>query len=226
MPAPKKAIFTGFSLLSAVLSVLSLKLGRRREIVNMPKVGDLVKGVKDVPEAWAWAFSYAAIQGAVFTFYPLLVEIQNFPRWYASLLFFLLVGARTLTFSLREKLPQFLKSPYAGATLLSPGILLPLAYDATSTAILAALIGVGAGILYGESLSKAFSSSLEKRSAYTGLFESFIGFGYTAGPLIAGLASTLYLDAAIPAAALASIAVACTPWRKISFQKFRKAIRE
>lgn len=216
MAAPKAPLFLALSLFSGTLALISLKLKGERRVVDLPKVADLTKSMREVPDAWAWAFSYAVFQGALFTFYPVLIELRGLPEWYASLVFFLMIGARTFIFSFKDKLPQILYSLYAGLAFLSPGILLPLTNNPYIIAALSTLLGAGVGILYAESLSKAFSSKVEKRGAYTGLFESSIGLGYTAGPIIAGLVSALCLEAAIPVAAVISIIVSCIPWSKIT----------
>jgi len=215
MAVPKAPLFAALSLFSGVLSLISLRLKGGKKAVDLPRVEDLIKGLKDIPEAWAWAFSYAIFQGALYTFYPVVIELRKLPEWYASLAFFLMVGARTLIFSIKEKLPRILHSLYSGLALLSSGILLSIVHNPFLIAILSTLFGAGIGILYAESLSRAFSSKFEKRSAYTGLFESSVGFGYMVGPIVAGLISTLCLEAAIPAAAITSILIACIPWSRL-----------
>ncbi|RLE71279.1 MAG: hypothetical protein DRJ37_05350 [Thermoprotei archaeon] len=212
--APKAPVFLTLSLFSGVLALISLKLRGERRVIDLPKIADLIRGLREIPDAWAWAFSYAVFQGALFTFYPVLIELRGLPEWYASLAFFLMIGARTFIFSFKNKLPQILHSLYTGLALLSSGILLPITHDPYIVAALSTLFGAGVGILYAESLSKAFSSRVEKRSAYTGLFESSIGLGYTAGPIVAGLTSVSCLEAAIPVATIISIIVSCIPWNR------------
>ena len=214
MAAPKAPLFLALSLFSGILAMTSLKLKGERRDIDLPKVADLIKGLRDIPDAWAWAFSYAVFQGALFTFYPVLIELRGLPEWYASLVFFLIIGARTFIFSFKNKLPQLFHSLYIGLALLSSGMLLLITYNPYIIATLSTLLGAGVGILYAESLSKAFSSKVEKRSAYTGLFESSIGLGYTVGPIVAGLASVLSLEATIPVATIISIVVSCIPWSK------------
>ena len=205
--ALERALWT-MAALSALSIPLALSLGGRGgssgEAVSLR---DLVRSARDLPHSWAWAFSYAATLGAVFAFYPLLVEDWGLPVWYVSLALFSLVGARTLVFSLCSRVPGPLS--LAGSLLLASAALIPLARDPATLSIASAIAGAGTGLLYAESLSSAFSSDPQRRSVYTGLFESFIGLGYAAGPAIAGAASSLSLGLAIPAAAALSSLISC-----------------
>jgi len=193
--------------LSAAMAFLSLLLGESSEREETLSLNDVVRGIRESPQAWAWAFSYATVLGAVFTFYPLIVELLALPSWYTSLVLFSLVGARTLVFSLFGRIPRALSSPHVGSALLLLTALIPFARNPLALSLASATVGAGTGILYARSLASAFSSEPGKRAVYTGLFESFIGLGYAAGPVVAGAASSLSLSAAIPAAAALSVAV-------------------
>lgn len=193
--------------LSAAMAFLSLPLGESPEEAKTLSLSDIVRGITEAPQAWAWAFSYATVLGAVFTFYPLLVEFLMLPSWYTSLVLFSLVGARTLVFSLFGRIPRALSSPRVGSALLLFTVFIPFARSPLALSLASATVGAGTGILYASSLASAFSSEPEKRAVYTGLFESFIGLGYAAGPIVAGAVSSFSLGAAIPAAAVLSVVV-------------------
>ncbi len=211
LPIPKAGVFTGISASFASLAVFSLTFISKATVNRGPDLKDVCRGIVGAPKAWLWAFSYAASQGAVYTFYPVIVEVEGMPIWYVSLCFLSLMCARTIMFSFRDRLPRPLRSSYHLGPLLAFGVLLPFFRDALGVLLSSALLGLLAGALYGEALSIAFSSNPEKRGIYTGLFESFIGFGYAAGPVVAGIASTASLTASIPVAMVLSLATTYLP---------------
>ncbi len=205
---PKSIVFLGMSIATLALVSAAAKLGRVDTEVYTLSLSDIARGILGAPHAWIWAFSYSAILGSIFAFYPIIVEVWSLPVWYVSLVFFSVTGARTLTFMFYNVLPAVVASPIAGSLFIASGFILPYIRDPPLVVLSSLIVGAGVGILYGRALSVAFHSGSRDRRIYTGLFESFIGFGYTVGPVIAGVASTLSLDLAIPTATLVSFLAA------------------
>ena len=208
LSAPKRLVFQVLAALSLASALTSLTLkgdsGEGNETIK-----GILRGIADIPDAWAGCLIYATVQGAVFVFYPAFLELSGLPEMYASLCFFSLIGARTLTFLVYPKLGvRSGESLLSGLIALSLVSLVPHSREVLHLALTSLFVGVGAGLTYTGSLEKAFYSDEDVRASYMGLFESFIGWGYAAGPVIAGLVSEYSLYYSFYATGIMALATA------------------
>jgi len=184
----KAFIALGLTSLASLLLTFNIKVYYPS---TLPSFKKFLNSLSDIPWAWLWAFSYSTAQGVVFTYYPVIVEVLGFSTWLISLSLFSTVFFRTLVFVFYSKLPRYLRnSTIAGLLILFPSIL-PFTNNPVIVSFASIMLGIGAGILYNNSLENVFKSSKESRVIYTSLFESFIGLGYSIGPILAGVVSTL-----------------------------------
>jgi len=201
-----------FTLLSATVLPFLLLLVRAHgsSRVHQTELSDTLAAAASLLKHLRLSFAYAASLGGVLAFYPLIVEAKALPIWLVSLSFFTMIGARTITFISYNVLPRAVKKQLSlGALLLTPLAALPYLNGILPVAVVSALAGIGQGLLYAAALDEVFAKG--GGCAYTGVFESSIGLGYVAGPIIAGLASTVSLELSIPATVALATAVPLLP---------------
>ncbi len=188
-------IFSVFSsILFAALSVIILREPpRNREM----RISVEVKPKKDknmnysLVSGLASIFLFSSVDGILLTLFPAYAVQLEISAFNIGLMVFAFGVTRVATFSQSNRLE--LKIGKTGMFLLSSLIFsagsLLIAFS-TSFLIFAfcfALLGVGAALSYAASITLILGRWEASRGRAAGIFESLIGFGYFAGPLIGGI---------------------------------------
>ena len=191
LASPKRPAIATLGL--AMLSSSALPLGLRVRVESSAPARPyamIFEALTSAPAAWATAFTYAAVQGVIFIFYPVYARDFGLGESAAGLALVTLTLLRTATFPLAGSIKA--PAPVLGAAGLAclalGALVLPVAPSAPWVVAASLLAGVGTGLSYYAAIVEALSEGGDKGTR-AGLFESAIGFGYSAGPLIAGYAA-------------------------------------
>ena len=205
----KPIVFLLMGIITALLIMfmLPIKYRKRTNKISLSMFKELHKELHILK----LPFIFAAVSGAIMSFYPLIVEIKDEQVLLVSLVFFSMMASRTLAFIAYDRIPRDLKTPLFASLLLLAAIPLSFTSSFLISALISLIMGFGIGLLYVFSLSHILSFSDTKRKVYTGFFESFIGFGFTIGPIIAGVVSSYSLDFSIPVVILLSSVIGIIP---------------
>lgn len=148
------------------------------------------KASKRVYSALASGMLFSFNGGTVATLFPAFAMRLGLQPYVIGTLFLLLGLTQTIVFSQAEKIEATLglrASLLTGSGAYSLSLLtIPFASNLTIYALSFACQGMASGLLYAVSLSLLLRESGPKHGRATGLWESAIGSGYFAGPLIGG----------------------------------------
>ena len=207
-----ETLLKSYALLTLTMIIFSLKLSNNvKKIDEKPNLSDMIKALTKLASSWKLSFAYAASLGGILAYYPVIVEVNSFPVWNVSTLFFSMILARTIIFFLYDRIKGTSLKPLYGSALLLASLAIPFIPDALAVVFLGVLAGCGQGILYAISLEKAFTTEEHLRTVYTGLFEASIGLGYSLGPLIGGIFSQPLIELSIIASTLLAIIISLLP---------------
>jgi len=188
-------IFSVFSsILFAALSVIILKEPlRKRE----PKISVEVKLKKDkninysLISGLASIFLFSSVDGILLTLFPAYASQLGISAFNIGLIMFAFGAARVAAFSQSNKTES--KIGKTGMFLLSSLIFgaasLLIAFSTTLPLFMLCCVffGVGSALAYAASITLILGRGEASRGRAAGTFESLMGFGYFAGPLIGGV---------------------------------------
>ncbi|ABL78533.1 MFS transporter [Thermofilum pendens] len=180
-----RALYAAFSA-SSLLLALSVRRGEERARARAT-FGDVLSSLYSLRASWVLCVAYSLSSSGLITFYPVLVERAGLPRFMLSLALFLMILSRTAVFFAYDALPAPLKRVEIAAPVLLASSLIPFVDNPFLHLPLSLIAGAGQGVIYGIALEGVFKSGSDRVHNYTALFESFIGAGYSLGPLLAAL---------------------------------------
>ncbi len=196
-------IFSVFSsIIFGALSAIILKEpSRNRELRISPEAKpkntknknySLVSGLASI-------FLFSSVDGILLTLFPAYASQLKISAFNIGLIVFAFGATRVVTFSQSNRLEK--KIGKTGMFLLSSLIFgaasLLIAFSKTFPlfAFCFALFGVGAALSYAASITLVLGRWETSRGRAAGIFESLIGFGYFAGPLIGGIVAEYSITA-------------------------------
>jgi MFS family permease len=188
-------IFSMFSsILFGALSVITLKETARKRGTAIsadakPKKGR--EGSYLLASGLASIFLFCSIDGIILTLFPAYASQLGISAFDIGLIVFAFGAARVAAFSQSNKAES--KMGKTGMFLLSSLIFgaasLLIAFSTTLPLFMlcCVLFGVGSALAYAASITLILGRGEASRGRAAGTFESLIGFGYFAGPLIGGV---------------------------------------
>jgi len=190
----KRYVFIIMSFISLFAFLTSIFIKHKENSLEPLKIKEILYALRSKPFAWIQAYTYSFIQGSIFSFYPVIVMNKQFPELYIALVISTITLSRTFLFYIHDMIEKIIENNYIGGILILVVGGLSFIKNIFILFIASSMLGLGLGILYIRAIKKSFSSPDSKRSIYTGLFESFIGLGYSIGPLITGFTSSISID--------------------------------
>jgi len=157
------------------------------------------------------AFSFGFVTGIIFAFFPAFGTYLGMQPFEIGAVLFTLGLFKTLIFSQATRIEaKFKTGPvFLLGSALAASSLIIIALGSTTTVFLLSLavLGLGTGLGYSESIFLTLREAGSSRGFAAGAFESFIGLGYFLGPLMGGLTSEASLRTPYMLGALVSITV-------------------
>lgn len=195
-----------FSLaISIPLGILSFMLVKEPPRVRdrTRQEGSQVEGRLNSPSSMIVALSsvflFSSINGIIVSLFPAYATDLGIPAYEIGLIMFINGASRAITFYLAKKIEAKVTKTgmfVAGSsTLALASALMVNSYTVVMFLICFVIFGFGAGISYAASISFVLRRWGSSRGYAAGLFESLIGSGYFAGPLIGGMISEYALNA-------------------------------
>jgi len=199
-----------FGLLSlAVVTDPSRRLGG--ETNEAEKSGDDVDDQGSIVTALVSIFLFSSVVGIILSLFPSYAVDLEIPPFEIGLITLIFGASQVVTFHQANRIGgrlKMLRMFLLGTTALAIGSL--TAFYASNVPLFVfcfIVFGFGAGISYAASISFILRRWRSSRGYAAGVFESLIGLGYFAGPLIGGIVSEYTPNAPYMYCFLLSLAV-------------------
>lgn len=175
-----------------IASLIFFKLGKESQITkNIPRYR-YVENFK-FTQILFFPFIYGVVGYTLLTFFPIHAEKRMFPLYVSGLLLSVMNFGRLSAFILSNKMILGKEKVQKYFTIFLGLIPIGFVFFANELILIALfyLLGFSLGITYAYALTKILSISEMRRGYYAGIFESFLGLGAFAGPLIGGIVSNM-----------------------------------